>query len=134
MLKDELQLDAASSVEAPEDNQEQTARSVSMEEANRFMDLWRKLSWRMAAAISLFVVSPVPVLLFTVWAEEKLFGISEDIAGGVGPAIMLLLVAVGVMVLILCGMHMSKYDYLKKERIRLEYGVAGIAEKKKDKK
>lgn len=132
LLKDELQLDAASSVEAPEDNQEQTTRSVSLEEADRFMELWRKLSWRMAAAISLFVLSPVPILLFTIWAEEKLFGINEDIAGGVGPAIMLMLVAVGVIVLILCGMQMSKYDYLKRERMHLEYGVAGIAEKKKE--
>lgn len=132
LLKDELQPDAASSVEAPEDNQEQTAYSVSLEEANRFMELRRKLSWRMAAAVSLFILSPVPVLLFTVWSEEKLFGISGDIAGGVGAAILLVLVAVGVVVLILCGMRMSKYDYLEKERIRLEYGVAGITEKKKE--
>ena len=132
LLKDELQLDDSSRVEATEDNQEQIARSVSMEEANRFLELRRKLSWRMAAAVSLFILSPVPVLLFTIWSEEELFGINGDVAGGVGPAIMLMLVAVGVVVLILCGMQMSKYDYLEKERIRLEYGVAGITEKKKE--
>lgn len=33
------------------------------------------------------------------------------------------MVAIGVVVLILCGMQMSKYDYMEKERIRLEYGV-----------
>lgn len=132
LLKDELQLDVASSVEPSEDNQEQTTRSISMEEANRFMELKRKLSWRIAAAISLFILSPVPVLLFDVWSVEKPFGINGDVAGGVGPAIVLMLVAVGVVVLILCGMQMSKYDYLEKERIRLEYGVAGITEKKKE--
>lgn len=132
LLKDELQLDVASSVEPSEDNQEQTTRSISMEEANRFMELKRKLSWRIAAAISLFILSPVPVLLFDVWSVEEPFGINGDVAGSVGPAIMLMLVAVGVVVLILCGMQLSKYDYLEKERIRLEYGVAGITEKKKE--
>lgn len=38
--------------------------------------------------------------------------------------------AIGVVVLILSGMQMSKYEYMEKERISLEYGVAGITEKK----
>lgn len=103
-----------------------------MEEANRFMELWRKLSWRMAGAISLLILSPVPVLLLEALSQRHLIRISEELAEGLGVAGLLGMAAIGAAVLILCGMQMSKYDYLEKERIRLEYGVAGITEKKKD--
>ena len=132
LLKDELENEPVENVEVSEEGSQQDMRSVSMEEANRFMELWRKLSWPMAGAIALFVLCPVPVILLTVMSEQRTFGIDEDFAGGVGVAIMLVMVAVGVAVCILCGLRSSKYDYLKKERFRLEYGVAGVTEKKKE--
>lgn len=132
LLKDELERELPQGAEAPEESEEQIVRSVSMEEAGRFMELWRKLSWPMAAAISLFVLCPVPVILLTAMSEQRVFGINEDLAGGVGVTVMLVMVTIGVAVCILCSMRASKYDYLKNKRIRMEYGVAGVAEKKKE--
>ena len=135
LLKDELENEPPENAEVSEEREEspqQAVRSVSMEEAYRFMELWRKLSWPMAGAISLFVLCPVPVILLTVMSEQRTFGIDEDFAGGVGVAVMFVMVAIGVAVCILCGLQSSKYDYLKKERFRLEYGVAGVTEKKKE--
>lgn len=132
LLKDELENEPAEKAEVPEESPKQAVRSVSMEEANQFMELWRKLSLPMAGAISLFVLCPVPVILFTVMSEQRVLVIDEDIAEGVGITLMLVMVAIGVAVCILCGLQSSKYDYLKKERFRLEYGVAGVTEKKKD--
>lgn len=132
LLKDELENELPENVEVSEESPQQAMRSISMEEANRFMELWRKLSWPMAGAISLFVLCPVPVILLTVMSEQRSFGIDEDFAGGVGVAVLFVMVAIGVAVCILCGLQSSKYDYLKKERFRLEYGVAGVTEKKKE--
>ena len=132
LLKDELENEPVEKVEESEESPKQAVRSVSMDEANRFMELWRKLSWSIAGAISLFVLCPVPVILLTVMSEQRIFGINEDFAGGVGVTVMLVMVAIGVAVCILCGLQSTKYDYLKKERFRLEYGVAGVTEKKKE--
>lgn len=132
LLKDELTQEPAQGTEEPEESVQERVRSVSMEEANQFMELWRKLSWPMAAAIAMFVISPVPVILLTVMSEGRVMGVNEDFAGGVGTALLLAIVAAGVAICILCGFRASKYDYLKKERIRLEYGVAGVTEKKKE--
>lgn len=133
LLKDELENESFENVEVLEERPQQVVRSVSMEEANRFMELWRKLSWSMAGAISLFVLCPVPVILLSVMSETRAFGINEDFAVGVGVTILLVMVAIGVAVCILCGLRSSEYDYLKKERFRLEYGVIGMTEKKKEK-
>ena len=132
LLKDEIQQEPVQTVEALEESPEQNVRSVSMEEANQFMELWRKLSRRMAGAISLLILSPVPVLLFESWSQNQRFGISEELGAGLGAALLLVMVSIGVVVLILSGMQMSKYEFMEKERIRLEYGVAGITEKKKE--
>ena len=128
LLKDELQQEPVPAEDRFEESPAENVRSVSMEEANKFMELWRKLSWRIAGAISLLVLCPVPVLLLDIWSQKQHFGASEELS----PVILLVMVAIGVVVLILCGMQMSKYDYMEKERIRLEYGVAGITEKRKE--
>ena len=57
---------------------EPEARRVSMEEANRFMDLTEKLCGRIAFAISLFILCPVPLLFLGGVAEYlSLIHISE---------------------------------------------------------
>lgn len=44
-------------------DKEEPLRSISMEEANEFMDLTAKLSNKMAVAIGLFIISPVCLLI-----------------------------------------------------------------------
>lgn len=132
LLKDELQQETVQTTEVLEESPEQTVRNISMEEANHFMELWRKLSWRMAGAISLLILSPVPVILFESWSQNQRFAIGERMGAGLGAILLLVIAAIGVVVLILSGMQMAKYEYMEKERIRLEYGVAGITEKRKE--
>ena len=77
-------------------------RSVSMEEAITFMDLMKAISGRMAAAISLFIISSIPLFILCGIAEAG--KINEDFASGLGVIIILLCVIVGVAQLILIGM------------------------------
>ena len=132
LLKEELEQEPVQGVPPAAEDTKQKGRRVSMEEANQFMELRRRLAWRMAAAIALFVLTPVPMTWQTVITEGNAAGINVQLAEGLGDAAIFLVVAVGVAVLILCALKLSKYEYLQKERLYLEYGVAGLAERKKE--
>ena len=130
LLKDELDEEQFS--ESEDVYEKAQARSVSLEEANLFMNLTRKLAGWIAGAIALCILSPIPLILLGGMAEYEKLGISEDMAGGLGMAILLVLAAIGVAVLILNGMKLEKYEYLEKEEISLQYGVQGIVSKKRE--
>lgn len=129
LIKDELEEIAGSE---SKDICEEDGHSVSVEEANAFMDLTRKLSGRMAGATSLCVLATIPIILLGGLSEYGSIGISEDMAGGIGAAILLILIAIGAAILILGSMKLEKYEYMEKETLYLQYGVQGIVEKKKE--
>lgn len=129
LLKDDVEQDQ-DPTQAQEDAEKTgtLVHSLSLEEANVFLSLKRKLSGRIAAAISLFVLSPIPMIL----TEYGYFGPNQESAETVGGAIVLAMVAAGVAALILYGLQLSKYKYLEEEEIRLQYGVEGIVTRKKE--
>lgn len=110
---------------------EPSARKVSVEEANLFMDLTERLSGRIAFAVSLFILSPVPLLFLGGVAEYKHSRLTDNMAGGFGVTILLVLVAIGVAILILNGMQLSEYEYLEKEAIFIDHGLAEMVEEKR---
>lgn len=134
LLKDELEKEVPAEVddvyEAPQ------TRKVSVEEADSFLGLVRKLAGRMAAAAVLCILSPVPLIILGGLSEcngeNGTPMIGEDMAGGVGVTILLLVVAIAVAIFILCDMQLEKYKYLEEEKLVLQYGVEGIVRKKKE--
>lgn len=104
---------------------------LGAEEAHGYLDLVKKLSGRFAWAVSLCILSPVALILLGGIYEQ--YGcLSENTAGGMGVAVLLVLVAAAVAVFITGGMKLSPFEYLEKERFTLSYGVQGIVEKKKN--
>lgn len=125
LLKDEIEeAELSGGRDIPE------GRTVSVEEANAFMDLSKALCGRIAAAISLFILSPIVLLQLAAFSEAG--RISEDGAAGVGMVVVLLFVAAGVALCIYNGLQLDKYKYLEKEAFSLQYGVEGIVEKRKN--
>lgn len=131
LLKEEMEEEEHTAQET-EAAQEPVKRSVSVEEANGFMELERKLAMPKALAVALFVLCPVPVILLAGLVEAGRFSLTEEMAGGIGVVILLVLVAVGVTVLILCGTRLEPYSFLEKEAFTLQYGVEGITKKNKE--
>ena len=128
LLKDELEEELPSETLATDD---EILHSVSLEEANTYMNLVKEVAPKMALAISCLILSPIPMLLLGAFAESNPAKYSEDVFGGIGIAILLLIVIASVVPLILFGMRLSKYEYLEKEEIALLYGVKGVVEKNK---
>ena len=115
-----------------EEYEEADVKVVSMEEAGRFIDLERKLAIPRALATALCVLSPIPLILLSGISEFGNMAITEDMAGGVGVTVLLILVAVGVAVLVFAENRLERYEYIEKEIITLQYGVKGMASKKKE--
>lgn len=94
-------------------------RKVTKEEAEDFMTVTKTLSKTIAKGVCLCICSPVLLILLSGFAESGKLPISEDFAGGIGVAVLLLLVAISLTQFIPAGMKLSQYEYLEKEPIEL---------------
>ena len=82
---------------------------VSMQEARDYLE-WakHKAPW-IALGTFLCILSPVWLLLLGGMAEYKVLPITEDMAGGMGVAILLGIVAVAVAIFIIKGAHQERF-------------------------
>ena len=121
LLKDEL---AESEYTKSDDSS--SVRRVSMEEANAFLQVKQATAGRIAFATFLCILSPICLFLLAAASETGMLPIRENLAGGAGMIVMLLLVAVAVAMFISCGGMTSPYAYLEAEVFETEYGVSGM--------
>ena len=77
-------------------------------------------------------MAPALLIILGALSEENVFGITEAIAGGVGITVMFLMIAAAVVIFIMAGMKLSKYEFLEKEQINLLYGVEAVVKRKKE--
>ncbi len=128
LMKDELE--EVSFSESKDKYEEDNVKSVSVEEANSFMDLSRIFARQIANAVTTFILSPVLVICLGALAEDG--RMNEELAGGIGTSILLIMVAIGAAICIFNGLRMGKYEYMEKQTLSLQYGVKGIVSKKKE--
>lgn len=102
---------------------EDVCRSVSVQEAEEFLKTTKACARKLALSVSACILSPALLILLGVLAEEKRIGITEAMAGGVGTAALLLIVAAAVADFILVGWKLDKYEYMEKENITLDDGI-----------
>lgn len=113
-------------------SQNSSSRQVTMEEANEFMKLSKESAIKMAAAVSICILSPVAMIILAGMAEYGKLSITEDVAGSIGVIVLLSMIACATAVFINIGMKLDKYSYLEKEAITTEYGIAGIVEQRRE--
>lgn len=87
---------------------------------------------RMALATALCIVSPAPLLLLGAMSEYARFGIDENVAGGLGLIVLLVLVAAAVVLFMQCDAAVRRYAFLEKEPIETERGVREMASQRRD--
>ncbi|MGN0464955.1 MAG: helix-turn-helix domain-containing protein [Lachnospiraceae bacterium] len=134
LLKDEMEENKAQIVTIEDTFTEEAlpTRAISIEEVNKYMNLVERSAKKMAAAVSACILSPVLLILLAGLSEYGILSITEDMAGGIGVTILLLIIAGAVATFIMLGMKLDKYDFLEFENISLQYGGYGAVEKKRE--
>ncbi|WP_288619081.1 helix-turn-helix domain-containing protein [uncultured Eubacterium sp.] len=99
---------------------------VSMREAKDYLE-WakHKAPW-IAFGTFLCVLSPVWLLVLSGMAEYKVLPITEDMAGGMGVAILLGIVAVAVAIFIIKGAHQERFRSFETQHIVAEEEVRSM--------
>ena len=116
----------------PEYKEEKASiHSVSMEEANAFLNWKRKRAPMMAGAVALCILSPVMLIFLAGLSDSHIWGLSENMACGVGLTVLMLMVAGAVFIFISGGLQGKPYEYLETEQIETAYGVSGLVKEKK---
>lgn len=133
LLKDSMEEDITGVTVVEDGSYENAAeRSISLEEANGYMSFLQSASRRVALGVAACVISPVVLILLAGMSEYGALAMTGEMAAGIGVIILFLLVIGATTVFILDGMKLSRYEYLEKEALSLQYGVAGIVESKQE--
>ena len=90
---------------------------VSMEEASEYLRIQKHYAPVVALGVSLCILSPVLLIVLAGLSDSNLFGISENLAAGVGVVTLLVMIAIAVYVFINYGSKVSKYEFLEQEEI-----------------
>lgn len=130
LLKDDMEMPAVSEP-VVDSGERENVRRISVEEANTYMDLVRNSAVKIGLGVMLCILSPVCLILLGGLSEYGTSFVTENMAAGLGVAALLGLIAIAVAIFIMTGMQLDKYECLEKEIHSLEYGLAGIVEKKK---
>ena len=102
-------------------------RMVTLQEANAFIALRQRASLIIAGGVLLCIVGVIALVVLGAWGNQH----GQDLYGGLGLGALLLCVAAAVGMFLYCGHKNSPYEFLQKEDFDTEYGVAGMAEKKR---
>ncbi len=121
LLKDEIEDE-----ECAGEPERAEVRRVSLALANEFLAWRAKAADRIAVGTFLCIVSVIPLLLLTAAADVPGHFVSENFAAGVGPVLLLVLVAPAVALFVSCGLKNAPFDFLDKEPFETEYGVDGM--------
>lgn len=128
LLKEEMEeteyTEVLSEVEEP------MRRRVSMEEANEFLAIKETTAKQIAMAAFACILSPICLMVLATISEFAEWGISENMACGIGLIILVIMVTGAVAVFISCGMKTSPFEYLETCIIETEYGVSGMVKER----
>ena len=114
------------------ETQTEVLRRVSMEEAAHYLELRLAAAPKMAIATFLCVISPICLILLAGLSEVPRFGISENMAAGIGLCVLFLLVAGAAPTFISCASKAKEFEFLETEPFETAYGVVGMVKARKE--
>lgn len=135
LLKDTMETPAASAAVSDweaDDAEDHPIHTVTLEEAQTYLEVNQRSAKKIAFGVAVCILSPILLILLGGLSEYGSGAITENMAGGIGVTILLLMIAGAVALFVSCDIQLSKYEYLGKESISLAYGVTGIIQKKQE--
>lgn len=129
---DYLLKDDQSEPEYTPDDEVSPLPRVTLAQANDYLAKTQANAPKLALATALCIVSPIPLLALGTLREAGLFGIWDDLAGGIGIIALLVIIAAAVAIFMQCSASVRAYEFLQKQAIETEYGVTGLAKERRD--
>ena len=130
LLKDEIVI--AENETQPETDNHSAEVSVSIEEANAFLQFKNISSSRIALGVMLCIFSPIVLILLDFLQENHFLSISEEQVIGIGMTVLLILVGIAVALFVTTSIQGNRYNYLEKESLDTAYGVKGMVLEKRE--
>ena len=129
LLKDEIEDE-----ELTNDTSSDTAvKRISIEEANTYIQLRKKASWRIALATFLCILSPMVLIVLGILSDSSDPIVSEITASAVGLTVLFAFIICAVPIYIYCGFKNQPYAFLDENiPFELEYGVKGFVTERKN--
>ena len=131
LLKDEIEPDALEDAPKVDTDSSLKEVSVSMEEANAFLEFKNRTSFQIALGVLLCILSPTLLIALTTLEESDLISLSEEKAVGIGVLFLFLLVGGAVALFIKSSIEENRFQYMEKEFLNTAYGVNGMVQEKK---
>ena len=126
LLKDDIDEE-----EYLDDVEDSIARRVSIDEANAYLEVRKRVSWQIALATLLCILSPVTLIVLGGLSDIPSTGIGERLMGIVGIGVLFLFVLCAVPIFIIVGFKNGHYEFLDDGEFELEYGIKGIVSERK---
>lgn len=101
-------------------NNQEKYISISLNQATEFLSLTKYQSSKVAFAVTLFILSPLCLILFCLFSEFMFNGSYDQLACALGLVILFLFVTAGVVTMILASHPLAKYEFIEKEKISLD--------------
>lgn len=132
LLKDDFEGEEYLSAE---DADAPSLRKVSMEEANRFLRVNEQCAPKTALGVSLCILSPIVLIIMAAFSDYRpdffgSFTVTENLAGGIGTAVLLTIIAAAVVIFLSNGQKLKDFEYLENEGIDTGYGVSGMVKER----
>ena len=110
----------------PSYEEDSVLRSVSMEEANAYLQLKIRAAGWTALGVMLCILSPVVLIVVEAVREKGLIRLGEDQAAGIGVLVLMLMVGAAVGIFVYWSMRQGPFSYMEREALETAYGVEGM--------
>lgn len=128
---DYLLKDGMEAEESTQQEENLPLRRVTLREAGDFLSWRDRAALLIALAVMLCILGVIALLGFGAAGSYASLGLNGNMANGLGLGLLLLFAAAGVILFMYCGYKNKPYEFLDTEEFDTEYGVEGLARKKR---
>lgn len=111
-------------------NKTRSARKISMEEAERFLDMKKRHAVIIANAVFMCIISPTMLILLAGLVEDAVLPLKENMAVGIGLIFLLVMIAVAVYMFIMCEIQGKTMAYVESEEFETETSIDEMMKQK----
>ena len=125
LLKDDLDVEDDSPIKENSDK-----KMISLTEVNDYLAINNKTKYYVAIGVVLCILSPITLLLLVMFSF--LGFISDILASAIGVITLLAIVTIAVILFVVSGFKLNKYEFINSQDFETQYGVTGYINEKKN--